>query len=352
MSQGDAAGTFPVIEDAQMHAIYAGLARVAMTAIPVLLLGETGVGKEVVAEWVHRRSGRPDEKFVRINCAGLAESVVETELFGHERGAFTGATQARAGLFEAADGGTLFLDEIGEMTARTQAKVLRVLETGELSRVGSTRPLRVDVRFVAATHRDLGEMIARGEFRQDLYFRLNAITVEIPPLRRRTQEIASLARLFLARSALKLARPELALDPSAMQALSEHPWPGNVRELRNVIERAAAMTTEPVIGVSSLGLRGIGRAETAPAPAPPTVGARGSTAAAGGIRAQVRAFERAQIIAALESTNGNQTRAAKLLGLSRRTLTKKLAAHGLGRRRGAYPTSTASEEPAAGSLQS
>jgi len=263
---------------------------------------------------------------------------VESELFGHERGAFTGAIQAHEGLFERADGGTLLLDEIGELPARTQAKLLRVLESGELLRVGGSRARKVTVRIIAATHRNLAQMVDRGEFRQDLYFRLNAVTIEVPPLRERLVEVLPLAELFLARCARTIDRPGLELDPHAATALLAHSWPGNVRELRNVIERAAEMSSDTVIGTEALGLRGATRcvsderpcsAQSAPPASPWPLAAQEP----GNIRNEVRAFERARIVAALRSTMGNQTQAAKLLGVSRRTLTNKLIVHGLERRR-------------------
>jgi transcriptional regulator with GAF, ATPase, and Fis domain len=324
----------PVIIDAKMRSIVEMLDKIAHTQIPILLLGETGVGKEVIAEWVHGKSGRPEAPLVKLNCAGLTESVVESELFGHERGAFTGAIHAHEGLFERADGGTLLLDEIGELPARTQAKLLRVLESGELLRVGGTRAREVTVRIVAATHRNLALMVERGDFRQDLYFRLNAVTIEVPPLRERVVEILPLAELFLERYGRRADRLGLELDPLAASALLAHSWPGNVRELRNVIERAAAMSSDTVVRAETLGLSGAARClpdEHVPTPAPSAwpVAAKEP----GNIRSEVRAFERTRIVAALRSTMGNQTQAAKLLGVSRRTLSNKLIAHGLERRR-------------------
>ena len=337
-TESRAAPVDTVILDPKMRGIVDMLDRIALTQIPILLLGETGVGKEVIAESIHGKSGRPDAPLVKLNCAGLTESVVESELFGHERGAFTGAIHAHEGLFERADGGTLLLDEIGELPARTQAKLLRVLESGELLRVGGSRARKVTVRIIAATHRNLAQMVDRGEFRQDLYFRLNAVTIEVPPLRERLVEVLPLAELFLARCARTIDRPGLELDPHAATALLAHSWPGNVRELRNVIERAAAMSSDTVIGTEALGLRGATRcvsderpcsAQSAPPASPWPLAAQEP----GNIRNEVRAFERARIVAALRSTMGNQTQAAKLLGVSRRTLTNKLIVHGLERRR-------------------
>jgi two-component system, NtrC family, response regulator AtoC len=324
----------PLIRDQKMRRIYELLEKLALTHIPILVLGETGVGKELIAEWVHRHSPRAAAPLVKLNCAGLTESVVESELFGHERGAFTGAITSHAGLFERADGGTLLLDEIGELPARTQAKLLRVLESGELQRVGGTYTRVVSVRVIAATHRDLAAMVERGEFRQDLFFRLNAAIVDVPPLRERSSEIAPLAELFLERYARRMERQPLELDRAAVSALLAYDWPGNVRELRNVIERAAAMTDGMRVDAAALALSARVRCKPHPAKEPrvapgPMVG----PLAVGDIRSQLREFERARIIAALETTMGNQTRAAKLLGVSRRTLTNKLTVHGLERPR-------------------
>ncbi|WP_437290550.1 sigma-54 interaction domain-containing protein [Sorangium sp. So ce406] len=301
--------------DPEMRRLREALETVAPTPLPVLILGETGTGKEVVAEWIAGMSRHARDRFVKVNCASLSETLVESELFGHERGAFTGAVAPREGLFEAAHEGTLFLDEVGELSPRTQAKLLRTLEYGEIVRVGSTRPRRVDVRVIAATHRDLEQMVAEGEFRQDLYFRLNAVTLRIPPLRARTCEILPLAELFAARLSRRLERPAPRLTPAATSALLAHPWPGNIRELRHVIERAVVMAKGGPIQADHLML----------------VAPRAQADA--GIRGDVRSFERDRILAALDRTSHNQTRAAELLGVSRRTLTNKLNAYGIARPR-------------------
>ncbi|KYF68711.1 sigma-54 interaction domain-containing protein [Sorangium cellulosum] len=301
--------------DPEMRRLRDALETVAPTPLPVLILGETGTGKEVVGEWIAGMSRHARDRFVKVNCASLSETLVESELFGHERGAFTGAVAPREGLFEAAHEGTLFLDEVGELSPRTQAKLLRTLEYGEIVRVGSTRPRRVDVRVIAATHRDLEQMVAEGEFRQDLYFRLNAVTLRIPPLRARTCEILPLAELFAARLSRRLERPAPRLTPAATSALLAHPWPGNIRELRHVIERAVVMAKGGPIQADHLML----------------VAPRAQADA--GIRGDVRSFERDRILAALDRTRQNQTRAAELLGVSRRTLTNKLNAYGIARPR-------------------
>ena len=231
-----------VIKVPAMRALYEQAALAARGIISVLLLGETGVGKEVLARAIHDRSPRAKGPFLGLNCAALSESLLESELFGHEKGAFTGALQSRPGLFEAAEGGTVFLDEIGELPPAVQVKLLRVIEERQVLRVGGRTPRAIDVRFLSATNRDLEAEAARGAFRQDLYFRLDGITLRIPPLRQRVAEIADLARLFLDRAAaqLDLTRP-LGLSDEALAVLERHDWPGNVRELRNVIERAAVL---------------------------------------------------------------------------------------------------------------
>ena len=246
--------------------------RAARTDSTVLLTGETGVGKEVIADLVHRRSLRADQPFVKVNTAALPETLLESELFGHERGAFTGADRRREGRFELADGGTLFLDEVGEMPLSAQVKLLRVLAEGQFTRLGGTKPVSVDVRVVAATNQDLELAVAAGRFREDLYFRLNVLRIEIPPLRERREEIPSLVEHFLAEARRKLGRGPSKLTSSAMDVLYRHPWPGNVRELRNVIERAAVMCEGDEAGPEHLRLdppRGAAAANVAGAVAAP-----------------------------------------------------------------------------------
>jgi transcriptional regulator with GAF, ATPase, and Fis domain len=335
-----------VVSDPRMVQLHEQLGEIARAPLSVLVLGETGVGKEVVAEAIHARSPRARGPFVRLNCAALTEGLLESELFGFEKGAFTGANAPKQGLFEAAHGGTLFLDEIGEMPLATQAKILRVLEAGEVLRLGSVRPRLVDVRFVAATNRDLGRLASAGSFRADLYFRLNGFTVTIPPLRERPSEIPLLARAFADRAARRLGRPQVALSEDAERTLHAHRWPGNVRELRNVIERAVVLSKGPLLepldlvfdeDVASSGppasptvpLRAfqhpIAPALVGEAPREPEVDAE--------LRAQMRDYERRRIEDALRLTNGNQTKAARALGVSRRTLINKLEIHGFERPR-------------------
>ncbi|HEY0990738.1 MAG TPA: sigma 54-interacting transcriptional regulator, partial [Kofleriaceae bacterium] len=291
-----------------MQRLYGLLDTIAPSTLRVLILGETGTGKEVYARAVHARSDRAARPFIALNCASLVESLLESELFGHEKGAFTGATEAKPGLLEQADGGTVFLDEIGELPLAAQAKLLRVLENGELLRVGGLRPRRIDVRLVAATNADLDAAIAAGKFRRDLYYRINGCVVVLPPLRERTSEILPLARHFAA--ALGCAQ----FTGAAERALCAHPWPGNVRELKTVIERAVLLSARRgAIDAPDLML--------SPRRIPPTV------------PPGVAPHEREQLLEALQRAHGNQKEAAKLLGLSRQTLSKKLDTHGIGRPR-------------------
>jgi two-component system response regulator AtoC len=315
------AGSAIVLENPAMRELYDTAAKMARGTINVLLVGETGVGKEILAETIHRRSPRSAGPFVAVNCAALADTLLESELFGYEKGAFTGAVQPKLGLLEAAASGTLFLDEIGEMSLALQAKLLRAIESKQVMRVGATRPRAVDVRFVAATNRDLEEEIAAKRFREDLYFRLNGITLTIPPLRDRTDEIPALAALFLATVAGQLGQPAPVLSPQALAQLRAYSWPGNIRELRNVMERAILLSSGGTITVAHLPAEKIRRAERAPA-------AEASTDPG-----TMAAIERQAILDALVRCAGNQTRAAELLGIPRRTFCKKLNEHNIPRPR-------------------
>jgi DNA-binding NtrC family response regulator len=310
-----------------MHALYEQVGRAARSTISVLILGETGVGKELLARAVHDRSPRAGAPFLELNCAALPPSLLEAELFGHEKNAFTGANQARPGLLEAADRGTIFLDEVGELPAAVQVKVLRVLEDRKVLRIGGRTPRKLDVRFVAATNRDLEADIAGGSFRQDLFFRLNGVSFVIPPLRERLTELAPLAEQFLAAAAHTLDRATpLTLSDEALGYLERHGWPGNVRELRNVIERAAVLASGDVILPADLPahLTRVTRVRAGGAAPAASPAARTPTSNAG---------ERERIVAALEQCAGNQTRAAKLLGMSLRTLVNRLSEYDLARPR-------------------
>jgi DNA-binding NtrC family response regulator len=340
----DVPGT--VVRDPAMRRLYEMLDVVAPTGLSVLILGETGVGKEIFAEALHRRSSRVGAPFLKLNCAALPESILEAELFGYEKGAFTGATQTKVGLFEAADGGTLFLDEVGEMAQSTQTKVLRALESGEVMRLGSSTTRKVDVRFISAANRDLRKLVAEGQFRADLFFRLNGITMTLPPLRKRPEDVLPLAEVFLARSARKLGKPPPRLGEEARRALGAHPWPGNVRELRNVIERAVVLCQGEMLKPDDLLLHeGEIEAVAPSAPGPSTTPVPGPVGdeqvtmrlplrpGSPELKGKLEEFERAQILEALAKTTGNQTRAAKLLGIARRTLIKKMVRYGIERPR-------------------
>jgi two-component system, NtrC family, response regulator AtoC len=293
--------------------------RVAPGTISVLLLGETGVGKEVLAETVHRRSRRAQRPLVRLNCAALSETLLESELFGHERGAFTGAAQQKPGLLETAEGGSVFLDEVGELPLPVQVKLLRVLEERMVLRVGGLRPIAIDVRFIAATNRDLEAEIEAGRFRQDLYFRLNGVSLYIPPLRERRDEILPLARRFAAHASAEVERPAPAFTRAAEAQLLCYGWPGNIRELRNVVERAALLSVDGTIDTEHLPLDVPRGARVVP----------GRSAAASSPTDE----ERRRILEVLEACGGNQTQAARQLGISRNTLMSRLAGYGVPRPR-------------------
>jgi DNA-binding NtrC family response regulator len=303
-----------VVADPQMRRVYEMVTRAARSNIGVLILGETGVGKELVAEQIHRRSERAAKPFVRLNCASLPETLLESELFGHEKGAFTGADRRKVGWFEAASGGTLFLDEIGETPPSLQAKLLRALESKRITRVGGTAEIGVDARLVCATNRDLEAEVRAGRFRQDLYFRVSAFTLMVPPLRDRRVEIAPLATHFVRELSRELRQPPPSLSPAALRLLEGHAWPGNVRELRNAIERAL------VLSAGSIEPEGLPDAVRAGAPLP---------APGGPVRDRVAEVERSAVVAALEETGWNQTHAARRLGISRRALIYKMEKHGL-----------------------
>ncbi|HSO33496.1 MAG TPA: sigma 54-interacting transcriptional regulator, partial [Labilithrix sp.] len=298
----------PIVADKAMLQLYDEARRVAKSNINVLLVGETGSGKEVFARAIHVASGRTGP-LICVNTAALPEQLVESELFGYEKGAFSGAASAKAGLIEAAAGGTLFLDEIGELAMPMQAKLLRVLEDHSVRRVGATSERKVDVRVIAATNCDLEQCVVEKRFRQDLLFRLNACVLAIPPLRERRGEIRRLAEVFVMRAAAAMGQPQLRLTPEALAALERHGWPGNVRELRNVIERAAAFcggTGEP-IGIAHLppALRGGGPPAVARAGAPATAAPQAAPAAAPeDVRDSLRDFERQRIVEALQKCGG------------------------------------------------
>ncbi|HKU42576.1 MAG TPA: sigma 54-interacting transcriptional regulator [Polyangiales bacterium] len=306
-----------VVRSAALAALYELVHRVAPTDAPVLVLGESGAGKELVATALHEHSPRRNGPLRVVNCGALPGTLTEELLFGHERGAFTGADSRRKGVFEQSDGGTVFLDEIGELSAAAQAALLRVLETKRLTRLGGSEELRVNVRIVAATHRDLTTMIAAREFRADLFYRLNTLTLRVPPLREHTEDIAPLAEAFLRRASREWNRSVDAIHPAVLARLLAYPWPGNVRELRNVIERAVILAHGPEVLLEHLppellgGLQPLA-ATGSPSPAPARY------------RERVRDYEIGVIREALLQSGGRRARAAALLGLPLRTLAEKI----------------------------
>jgi two-component system response regulator HydG len=297
----------------------AGLvARVAPRDVTVLVTGESGTGKEHVAEAIWRASRRADRPFVRFNCASLTPELAEAELFGHVKGAFTGAVRARPGLFGEADGGTLLLDEVGELAAGAQAKLLRALQDGEVRPVGEERARKVDVRLVAATHRDLAALAQKGLFREDLYYRLNVVTLRLPPLRERPEDIPALARHFLTRFAERFGVAPVAPSQALLARLATHPWPGNVRELEHALESVVALSPEGDLDLSLL-----------PGGAGPGVPGREAGTARLGLKQRVEAYERGLVVDALEAARGNRSEAARALGVSRVTLHDKLRKYGI-----------------------
>jgi two-component system response regulator AtoC len=305
---------------------------VARSHLDVVLLGETGVGKEITAETIHRRSARKEGPFVRVNCAALPDTLLEAELFGHEKGAFTGATQQKPGLFEAAHGGTLFLDEVSEMALATQAKLLRAVESREVTRLGSVKPMRLDIRIIAATNRNIGSDVAVGRFRADLYFRLAGMTITVAPLRERANEIPRLAQLFVEEACRASQLGGVRLSGEALQCLSRHGWPGNIRELRRVVERAVVLCESDVIQPAHLVFDVIESSERGSVPSGT---ASGDPVAA--LQREVFERERKRIAEALAEAGGNQSRAAEILGVSRRTLINWLDEYDLPRPRKGKP---------------
>lgn len=342
----------PILLDPQMRRAYDLAARTAASDIAVLILGETGVGKEVMAETIHRKSHRNEAPFLKLNCAALPEALLESELFGHERGAFTGAHAAKVGLLESTEGGTVFLDELGELPLGTQAKLLRVLEERIVLRLGSNKPREINVRFVTATNRDLYKEARAGRFREDLYYRVSGMILRIPPLRERPSEIEALARHFLRTFCARTNTPEPTLSDDAKQALLSYAWPGNVRELRNVTERAALLADGPKIEREHILLEpepelsesvpvsidfndeldastGVFQALPGPPQMPRLPGATPPPIDP----SDKREPERQRIMRALDACGGNQTRAAEMLEVSRRTLINRMIEFGLPRPR-------------------
>jgi two-component system, NtrC family, response regulator AtoC len=305
------AGSAPPLShgDPAMGPVVDAIAKVARTAATVLLLGESGTGKEVAARTIHEQSPRAGKPFLALNCAAITESLLESELFGHEKGAFTGAAERRRGRIELADGGTFFLDEVGELKPELQAKLLRVLEERRFERVGGSRVIEVDVRWIAATNRDLRALMDQGKFREDLYHRLAVFPIRLPPLRDRPADIVPLARALLAGICHDLKRPSLRLTPAAERKLASWRWPGNVRELRNALERAAILADGAAIDAEHVWLEATSRPSDEPR--------------------SLADLERDAILRALDSVGGNRRRAAQLLGIGERTLYEKLKKYGV-----------------------
>jgi two-component system response regulator AtoC len=316
---GEVDGTRPddgfLVNDRKMLVARDLAAKAAASALPVLILGETGVGKDVLATFVHTASARRKAPFVRVNCGALSESLLESELFGHVRGSFTGATDAKEGLIEGAHGGTLFLDELGELSLSTQARLLHVLERSEVTRLGSTKPRTIDVRFIAATNRDLVGEVKRGAFRKDLFYRINTLVIEVPPLRERPDDILPMAQRFVAeaRKRSNLPEQETPIAEESCQPLLEHSWPGNVRELRNVMQRAVVLAGSGPIRAQHLSLEDEFAEESV------TV-VKGFDE----LRAATGDDELDRVAKVLAQCGGNQTRAAELLGISRRTMVNRM----------------------------
>jgi two-component system, NtrC family, response regulator AtoC len=319
-----------IVGCARMRRLFRQARRVAGTTAPVVVFGESGTGKELVASWVHRESRRASGPFVTVNCGGLQPTLLLDTFFGHDRGAFTGADAQRSGVFESADGGTVFLDELGELCPEGQTALLRVLETGEITRVGASRSRSIDVRIVAATHRNLDEMVERGTFRHDLYYRLRVLSLTVPPLRERRPEIKLLADSFAELAAERYCCEKRAISPEAMSLLEAFDWPGNVRQLKNVVTQAAVMSRENEIAPSDLPAElGAGTRSAAP-PADPAVPP--AWPSEGSYRERLRNFEINLIVSALGEHQGNQRRAARSLAMPLRTLVHKISAYGLQKR--------------------
>ncbi|MGA1201855.1 MAG: sigma-54-dependent transcriptional regulator [Planctomycetota bacterium] len=302
----------------RMHSIIQRLAQIAGTDVSVLVTGESGTGKELVAKAIHNNSRRRGKVFVPLNCAALSGGTLESELFGHEKGAFTGATYTRKGRFEHANGGTLFLDEVGDIPLETQVKLLRVVEEGKVTRIGSNQEIPVDVRLISATHRNLRERIEAGEFREDLFYRLNVVTVELPPLRERTADIPLIVHHFIEEYARVHQKPVSGISHDALRALTRHPWPGNVRELKNAVENMVVISGNAVLEVEDL---------------PAQIGPTDEPVAGAGedlrVGLTIRELERDLIAATLEAVGGNRKEAAKMLGIGERTLYRKITEYEL-----------------------
>jgi DNA-binding NtrC family response regulator len=318
-----------------MQPVFKMIGRVAASDAPVMITGESGSGKELVARAIHNYSARSNKSFLAINCAAIPENLLESELFGHEKGSFTGAHSQRIGRFEQSDKGTLFLDEIGEMPLQVQSKILRVLQEGEFSRVGGNQTIRADVRIVCATNKHLEAEVAQRKFREDLFYRLNVVRIHLPPLRSRPEDIRQLAEYFLQKIAHQKHKPQLKLSEEAVRVLEIYPWPGNVRELENTIQRASVLATADVLLPKDIPL---GQVSSSSSDEPSHEGnnsaenAIESLFSAASANASIELLpwlEREFTLRAMQKTNNNQVRAAKLLGITRATLRKRLERNGV-----------------------
>jgi two-component system, NtrC family, nitrogen regulation response regulator NtrX len=321
-------------QSSSLRKVLESVKRAAPTNATVLLLGESGVGKELVARTIHRNSPRASQRFIQVNCAAIPEELIESELFGHEKGSFTGATEKQIGKFEQADRGTIFLDEVGDMSPKTQAKVLRVLQEQEVERIGSARTIKVDVRVIAATNKNLEEAIERGEFREDLFFRLNVIPIVVPPLRERSDDIPLLVQHFARRTSDEHNLKPKRFDHAAMEALQRHRWRGNIRELRNTVERVLIMAPGDVVRVEDLsGEMRVGesvpKATTGEPATQAAVATEPRAAAAGTLREFKDAAERAYLVQKLRETNWNISKTAEIIDTPRSNLYKKLEQYGI-----------------------
>ncbi len=313
-------GSTLIGDGAGMRELRQMIERVATAKTTVLILGESGTGKELVARAIHDASPRRSRRFVAINCAAIPAALLESELFGHMKGSFTDASRDKPGLFEDADGGTLFLDEVGELPMPLQAKLLRALQEGEIRRIGGSASIKVDVRLIAATLRDLMADVAAGRFREDLYYRLNVVPIELPPLRDRTEDIPLLARFFAERHAMRHGRPGVELSDDVLETLQQQPWPGNVRELENVLERALVLSDGPAVDLAFLGTVMNVRAAAV---------STDTELSELSIKKATRELEASLIARALGVTQGNRTNAAKLLEISHRALLYKMKEYGI-----------------------
>jgi two-component system response regulator PilR (NtrC family) len=318
----DAEGNFWVGQSPAMQQVWQLVQKVAASRSTVLITGESGTGKELVARAIHRRGARAGQPFLPVNCAALNEGVLESELFGHVRGAFTGATQERVGILASAGQGTVFLDEIGEIPPATQVKLLRVLQERRVKPVGSTDEKPFEARILAATNKRLDEEVRAGRFREDLFYRLNVIAIELPPLRARPEDIPPLAEFFLSRMVKDLGRPGLRFTSDALSVLLRYPFPGNIRQLQNMVERAATLAEKDSLGPETLPPAVSGRTESAPK-------AEVSLSPGFSLERHLDDTERAYLLEALRRADGIKTRAAELLGLSFRSFRYRLAKHGL-----------------------